>query len=183
MTEQIEHARRSRSIPPGLARIPPESCRRRWAQSIARSGRHGPLPIARADARAATSRGRRTSGGSGPAAGRPVRSETGSGCGAAQRRAKPPAWFRRGGGSGPIDPPVATNWRREPCAASACFSPPPAREARGGVRGEQGSLSRSGVLQQVQCQHANASSRRHPHPPTPPRRFAGGGEGGRLTIP
>ena len=72
---QSEPAPRSRSAPPASAKIRPASCRRRSAQSAARSGRHGLLPADRADARAATSRARRTSGGNGPAAVRPVRSE------------------------------------------------------------------------------------------------------------
>jgi len=93
---RIAHVQRSHSVPPASARTPPASCRRRWARSTARNGRRGPLPTAQADARAATSRARRTSGGNGPAAGRPVQWETRSGCGAAQPRAMPPGWVRRG---------------------------------------------------------------------------------------
>ena len=92
--------RRSRSIPPASAEIPPASCRRRWARSTARSGRRGPWPATQADARAATSRAPRTSGGNGPAAVRPVRESKSSGCGAAQPRAMPPAAVSSRGGAG-----------------------------------------------------------------------------------
>src|ERR1700730_521951 len=37
---------RSHSTPPASGGIRPASCRRRWAQSIAPSGRHGPLRAA-----------------------------------------------------------------------------------------------------------------------------------------
>ena len=50
-----------RSIRPGSAEIRRASCRRRSARSTAPSGRRAPWPEVRADARAASSRGRRTS--------------------------------------------------------------------------------------------------------------------------
>ena len=63
--------REKRLHPPASAEIRPASCRRRSAQSAAPNGRRGPLPAALFDARAATSRARRTSDGSGPAAAQP----------------------------------------------------------------------------------------------------------------
>ena len=65
--------RRKKKAPPASAEIRPASCRRRSAQSAARSGRRGLLPAAPVDARAATSRARRTSAGSGRAAAQPFR--------------------------------------------------------------------------------------------------------------
>ena len=59
------------TAPPASAESRPASCRHRSAQSAAPSGRRGPLPAAPADARAATSRARRTSVESGPAATQP----------------------------------------------------------------------------------------------------------------
>ena len=50
------------STPPGSAKIPPRSCRRRSARSAAPSARPAPWPTVPADARAASSRGWRTSG-------------------------------------------------------------------------------------------------------------------------
>ena len=55
-----------RSSRPGSAEIPPASCRRRSARSEAPSGRTAPWPEVPIDARAASSRARRTSGQTSP---------------------------------------------------------------------------------------------------------------------
>src|ERR1700730_9396964 len=84
--EQTAPEEKPHSIPPASAKIQPRSCRRRWARSGARNDRRGPLPTAPIDARAATIRGRRTTGESGPAAVRPAQSERRSGCWAAHAK-------------------------------------------------------------------------------------------------
>ena len=145
------------STPPASAKIPPASCRRRSARSTARSGRRGLLPATQADARAATSRARRTSGGSGPAAIRPAREVQSSGCGAAQPRAKPPARFRRGGG-GAIGARVKANLPRK------CLLLPSSRAAQaawwGGVGGG-GASAASVPISERECAEP-------PPPPTLP---------------
>jgi hypothetical protein len=175
MRRQIEPARRSRSIPPASAKIRPASCRRRSAQSTARSGRRGPLPAIQVDARAATSRGSRTSGGNGPAAARPVRKLQSSGCGAAPPRAKPPVRFRRGAAAGQSVRPSRRTRTANPCCKRLPLpSSRPARAAWWGPRRAKLALEVGGVFRQVQCQIQNGNARRDPQPPTPPLR---GGRG------
>src|ERR1700712_4077284 len=56
------------SVPRASAKILRGSCRLRWARSAAPNGRRGPWPAIQAGAHGATSRARRTTGESGPAA-------------------------------------------------------------------------------------------------------------------
>ena len=130
---QSERARRPHSTPPASAKIPPASCRRRSARSTARSGRRGLLPATQADARAATSRARRTSGGSGPAAIRPAREVQSSGCGAAPARAKPPGELRRGAVTGQSLRASRRSRTADPCCG--CLLLPSSRAAQAAWQG------------------------------------------------
>jgi hypothetical protein len=121
------------STPPASAKIPPASCRRRSARSTARSGRRGLLPATQADARAATSRAQRTSGGSGPAAIRPAREVQSSGCGAAPARAKPPGELRRGAVTGQSLRASRRSRTADPCCG--CLLLPSSRAAQAAWQG------------------------------------------------